>query len=279
MLPQENTSDADFISELLSDKSKFDAYVYTPLSEALSELIKRDKDETIVEHLLQIPNFNIPEHETQKKRLVLFRNLATPNYEMHRFAACADVLSNLEPYVFEYTKDKFADINELKHMLAKMPFHKGMDKNVSPIVQHFSVIDMTRANGKKIADLETLWGQSFVEFHHDFFYERFPHMKDNHVDISDWLHDAGPNANEYYEKFMSLFLKDGILLETFLFNKNELKFNEQVILPAIINLERKLGKKPLIVALEPTLHEGEKFWNCYPPNTISHIRGKLDIIK
>jgi hypothetical protein len=134
---------------------------------------------------------------------------------------------------------------------------------------------MAFANGRRISELKTLWGEGFVEFHHEFLHERFPHLRDKHVDISSWLKESGSGAKDYYQKFFTLFLKDGILFENFLLDKKELNFTKEIVLPAIINIEKATGKKPLIVALEPTKHEGDKFWNSYPPNTIDFVNNKL----
>ena len=43
--------DNELIAELLSDKKKFDAYVYTPLNVALSELRSRENDQKIETYL------------------------------------------------------------------------------------------------------------------------------------------------------------------------------------------------------------------------------------
>ena len=102
-------------------------------------------------------------------------------------------------------------------------------------------------------------------------------MKFNKIlDISEWLHTFGPCAKDYYQGFMSLFLRDGILFETYLFDEKEIDFHKNILLPTIIEIEKKTGAKPLIVALEPTRNEGGKFWNSYPPSTLDYIKKKLD---
>lgn len=277
MRTSNNIEERDFIAELLADKAKFDAYVYTPINEAINELAKRESDKSIIEYCSQLPPFQLP-HGTTKKFMAITRNVATPNYEMHRFAICADVLKDLEPYVLEYTEDKYAHVNELKYMLGQLHFHKGFDKNTNPIIEKKGVIDMNHANGKKFREVRTKWGQTLIDFHHEFFYSRFPHMKECHFDISLWLKNFGATAPEYYEQYLSIFLMNGILFENFLFTNGEMVLCEKVVLPAIISIEKKTGKRPLIVGLEPTKQEGDKFWNSYPPNTIDFVREKLDKI-
>ena len=61
-----------------------------------------------------------------------------------------------------------------------------------------------------------------------------------------------------------MFLQDGVLFENFLMDGKEQKFTEEVILPAILEIEAECGYKPLIVALEPTGIEGDHFWLSHP---------------
>lgn len=269
-------SERKFISELLSDKKKFDSYVYTPLQTVLNELKQRDNDEKINSYLSTVPKIEIPNLDSKRKFMALFRNLVTPNYEMHRFMTCADVLSELQPVVFEFTDDKYADINELKFALGKLSFYKGLDKNGNPIIENKTIIEMDKANGKMISEAKTKWGESLSDFHRNFLFARFPHMKGNCHDISCWLQGNGKDAQGYYKTFLSHFLRDGVLFETFLFNKNELPFHEKIVLPSIISIERITGKKPLIVALEPTTIEGDRFWTSYPRKMIDLVNEKLD---
>ena len=60
---------------------------------------------------------DIPEIlKNNKKYAVLFRQIATPNYETKRFIALAKE-NNLCPVIFEYHNDKFTSNNEFKHSL------------------------------------------------------------------------------------------------------------------------------------------------------------------
>lgn len=269
--------DNELILELLSDKKKFDAYVYTPLTVALSELHERESNQRISTYLDALSHGS--PIQSREKYMALFRNIATPNYEMHRFAMCADVLTQLKPLILEYTHDTFADINELKYALGKLCFYKGLNVHHAPVFQYKTIVDMSKCNGRKINSLDTLWGQSFVDLHHEFVKNRIPLLYENIIDISEWLNHVGGEANKYYEKFFSLFLRDGILFETFLFTKNEFDFDKHTVLPSIITLEKLTGKKPLIVALEPTNLEGDQFWVSYPEKSIDFITEKLNNFK
>jgi hypothetical protein len=252
-----------FIQSLLQDREAFEAYVYTPWSEAITELDRRKNDVAIEEFVSSTIPHGLPV-VSEKPLMVLFRNIATPNYETIRFIISSDVLSECEPIIFEHTHDIFADINELKRALAKLCFYKGFNKLKQPMVEYRSIVDITTSNSKPLDSITTHWGESLVEFHHALLHAFYP-KKVKHINISPWLATSGSHAQEYYKSFLTLFLKHGVLFENFMIHTaEERRFSEMVILPLIIEIEEKTGKKPLIVALEPTEIEGDHFWLSYP---------------
>lgn len=251
---------------LLADKTSFDDFVYMPWRAALEELEARKNDTRLTEYLATLHKNTLPENIHDKPILAMFRNVATPNHEAYRFRIAADVMPELEPVLFEYTKDKFADINPSKRALGKLCFYKRLDKNGTPVFWYKSILDIQHANGKLLNELRTVDGTEFVNAHHTFFNSVFGDFF-TIEDISEWLHHNGTRPQNYYLPFLSLFLQNGILLENFLFTEEEKRFNRDVILPALITLREQTGYKPLIVALEPTDIEGDRFWTAYPDST------------
>jgi len=270
------TEVASDIETILSDRDAFNSFVYIPWKDALEELERRQQSKEIEEYLKAVLPHGIPPVMRGKKNLVLFRHIATSNYEIHRFMAVADALdAHFRPLILEYTNDKFNDRNEGKYFLGKLSFHKGLNKNGEAIWENTRIVDFNASNNKPISSIETTWGQSLVELHHELFHKSFPKHIENTADISDWLRAFGVSAKDYYKPFLALFLRDGILFENFLLEKNELGFTQQVILPAIKDLIRESGFKPLIVALEPTEIEGDQFWYSHPPHDKQLINQKL----
>lgn len=265
------------IEELMNDRDAFNSFIYTPWEEALSELKKRSEDTKILDCLSRTTPHGIPEIMEGKKSMVLFRHIATPNYEIRRFTIAADALSELHPIILEYTDDQFNNRNDWKFSLGKLYFQKGFNKLGEPVVEKKTIIDINAANNQPISSLATKWGQSLVDFHHELLTEQLPHVdiESNVFDLSSWLHKHGVSAREYYKAFLSLFLKDGILFENFLIDSKEYGFTKDIILPAILELEEETGYRPLIVALEPTHIEGDDFWLSHPSECISAISGKL----
>ncbi len=190
--------------------------------------------------------------------------MLTPNYEVHRFLVAADAFPEFQPLVLEYTKDKYTNRNDWKFSLGKMSFHKGHTRTNETIVENKTIIDMNDSNFKPIDSIRTHWGQNLVEFHHELFDTAYPNFKNLRFDLSDWIHEAGPSPKEYYKSFIALFLRNGILFENFLVDSKEYNFTKEIILPAFLELYAESGHKPLIVALEPTDIEGDRFWHSHP---------------
>ncbi len=246
------------------DRTVFDSLVYTKLSDALQELHVRQKDDALRAKVRNMLPNGIPELMNDKMNIVLFRHIATPNYEVRRFMSAADVLEEHNTIIAEYTADKFTNRNESKYFLGRICLNKGLNKNNESIFECQNMVDFNSSNGKPISEVKTLKGTSIVDFHHEYFKSVFPKFKNSALDISDWLKKHGSTAKEYYKSFLLLFIRDGILFENFLLDGKEMSFTKEIILPCIQEIIQELGVKPLIVALSPTEVEIDKFWFSYP---------------
>lgn len=263
--------------DILSSRDAFNAFVYLSWEDAIAELERRQGNRALEEYVEKTVTAGIPEIMKGKKSAVIFRHIATTNYEVHRFLVAADALKEhgLQPLILEYTKDKFTNRNVWKFSLAKLSFHKGHSKTNEMLVENKTIIDINDSNFKPLDTITTHWGQGFVDFHHEMFYKTFPHMEGHVHDLSDWLQKAGPAPKEFYKSFFALFLRNGILFENFLIEDDEYDFTHEIILPAILELAEESGFKPIIVALEPTEIEGDRFWLSHPIARMQHVSEKL----
>lgn len=261
------------IEEILSDRKKFNETIYTPIIDAIAEHELRMKDEALAKVTSEYFDGNIPKEVEKGFRAILFRQIATPNYEARRFMIIPDT-TKLTPLFWEYHDDKFTSNNPLKHRLGKMVLYEGKGKKGGNKVVHENVIDFNTSNGKKMRHIDTLWGQSLVDFHHELLNEAFPHLNDHIFDASDWFHTHGATAKDYYLKYVAIFVRNGILFENFVLGGDELDFTREVFLPAFFTVWKQFGKKPLIVALEPTEIEGDDFWTYHPIDTAEMIKMK-----
>jgi len=262
------------IEYLCNNKGEFAKFVYVSCEEAIAELNRRKIDKTLEKQVDDFLKGSIPEPLVEKEKFVLARHLITPNYEVSRFLIISDAMG-FEPLFFEYLDDKLIYQNPWKYSLGKIPFYSGKDKNDSPKIKKISIIDFNNSHGKKISAANTNWGQSLVDFHHEFFNKRFPGFKKSIFDGSSWYSNNGESPIHFYERFFALFIRHGILFENFLLDETEYEFTQKVILPAIINISNRFNLKPLIVSLMPTEVEGEGFWLSHPACTYDFVNKKL----
>jgi hypothetical protein len=266
-------SDSAFIESLVSDREKFDDYVYfATMEEAMAELERRRNDPELMKKVEEyFKDIGIPEPLRDEPKLVLFRQLATPNIEVSRFMIIADG-TGISPLFLEYYDDKFTSNNEWKWYLGKLAFYEGVNKLGGGIISYKLAIDFVNADGKKIRDVKTLWGESLIDFHHRLFFTNYPNVGPNiFFDGTEWFKHRGLSAAIYYEQVLSLFICNGILFDNFMLSDSELNFTSSTFLPSFIKIYKHFNVKPIIVALEPTVIESSEFWLCQNPVTKKKI--------
>ncbi|HEU0080456.1 MAG TPA: hypothetical protein VFQ72_00310 [Candidatus Paceibacterota bacterium] len=269
----------ELIDRLISDREAFSEFVYTPLLEAVNELEKRKRNRGLLSYIERSLVAGVPDAFEDKSCAVMFRQIATPNYEVRRFISVADVLSDaFKPLFFEYLEDKFTDNNEWKYNLCKMSFYAGTGKKGGQKIDRVNIVDFNRFKGKRLSEITTVWGQKLGDFHREFLTQTYSHIDNtSFYDASGWFSKCGGNAKDYYVHFLRLFLQHGILFENFMLDVKEKEFTRDVFLPAFIKVMKESGYRPLIVALEPTEIEGDSFWMCHPHNTIGFVKNKSNI--
>ena len=268
------------IEALVLDKKAFSDFIYTPLDEAIVELQSRQSDVEIKAYINKFLAAGVPEVFSRKRCMVLFRQIATPNYEVRRFVSIVDALgSEFKTLFFEYLEDKFTDNNEWKYSLCKMSFFSGKGKKGGSKIERINIIDFNTFKGKKFSEITTYWGQKLGDFHRELTRQVYSHFEnDSFYDASGWFAKSGGSAKEYYTHFLRLFLQNGILFENFMINEKELSFTKEVFLPAFMKILKDTGKKPLIVALEPTDIEGDEFWMCHPHTSVEYVKSKFNLL-
>lgn len=263
------------IDDLVVDRQKFNAFTYLPLRVALEELALRRADASLAEYVASSLPQGLPELMRDGPHIAIFRHVATSNYEIIRFMIAANTFPDLRPLILEYGDDRFLDRNDWKHSLGRLVFCKGIDKWKHHIYETETIINFNESNNTPISHVVTLWGEKLVDFHHQLFLRHYPTLDAQLYDLSAWLHQVGGSAKAYYKRFLTLFLRGGILLENFLLDDKEGSFTAQVVVPAIKEIEAESGKRPLIVALEPTEIEGDKFWLSHPWEDCDWVRQKI----
>ncbi len=251
------------------EKKVFYEMVYTPLSEAIKILEERQKDETLIKKIDNILKNNIPEPLKKiSKNGVLFRQVATPNFEARWFIELTKD-HGLNTIFFEYYSDKFTSNNFYKHSLGQLVIHKDKNnKKGERIEERVTIVDFPIYDGKKLKEVYTLWGESLISFHKKIF-NLYEYNLNNLLfyDATEWLKNNGEKAVDYYTNFILLFVCRGILFENFLFLGDESDFTRNVLLPAFKKAVELSGEKPLIVPIPPMDSDIEEdiHWHSYHP--------------
>lgn len=259
------------IEKIIEDREAFNKLVYTPIGEAIREIKNRKRNPDIEKYLLEQISNDIPkELEGEKIKAVIFRQIATPNYEIRRFLQIIDSVEDLEPLFGEYRDDIFLSINDYKKSWGKITYHTEKK-------EHTKVIDFVQSEGKKISEVRTKNGISLVDFHHKLF-EKSPFKLDenNFLDISNWISKHGNTARNYYRPVIMWFLKDAILFENFVLkDEKEKNFTKNIFLPEFIKIYKETGYKPMIVDLLPTTIEHKDFWVCHPHHSKKDVESGI----
>ena len=235
--------------------------IYTPLEEAKEEIWRRWNNHELKKDVARYLG-TVPSVFETEPRVCLFRNVASPDNECIKFFEIAKQI-NLRPICGEYLDDKFVSRNRDKLGLAKMYFFHGWNKNGKAITTHRMTINHDSSNGNIFKQIETLWGENFINFHHRIF--SLTPFKIELCDISSWLKRNGNSILELYPKYLALFICHGVLFEDFITNEEEEEeFFHSVVYPSFEKLINLFGLKPLIVSLltseTPAI---DKYWFCY----------------
>ncbi|MEI8230472.1 MAG: hypothetical protein WCG83_05060 [Candidatus Peregrinibacteria bacterium] len=270
------TIDIELINRLVGDRQAFSEFVYTPISIAGAELAERKQDLELERQVNKLLKDDIPEPLNEGSRVVHFRQLVSPNFEFQQLLMIAKNIG-LRPLLMEYMDDIFTSINPIKRFLGKMRFtQKKGDSQVRIITKR--IINFNNSQGMKIRDVETIWGQSLIEFHHELLEFKYPNSSGYIYDASTWFRKGGEErARKYYLKYLSLFVRNGILLENFVLEDKELDFIREVFLPAFIEVWRFTKKRPIIAALLPLATHNDNHWLSYPYDCIDFVKWKMDI--
>lgn len=259
----------------MRDQELFYHTVCTPLKDALAELKKRRADPRLEKLVLRLLHDDVPDPLRASPKAVIFRQITAANYENRRFLNLVNASDAIEPLFWEYLEDKYTP-NELKRPWGKLHFYHGKGKKGGDIVERINIIDFNASNGKKIIEVETLWGESLLEFHHALLKDRLK-LSDPTLfyDASGWFSRQGAKAKNYYESFLTLFVRHGILFEDFMLEAKESDFIQKVFIPAFLMVWKKTGHKPLIANLAAPRLEGQRFWYCHPASDKSFVERKM----
>ncbi len=247
---------------------------FTPLEEAIFEVKRRRQDPELVKRVREYLGGDIPTHfDRSEPILYLSRHIATPNYEALRFVEIGKPYG-LPMVIGQDRKGKFVSHNELKRSLGKLPVTKGVSRRQDEIVENFTVLDFTEAQGKPFHELKTKHGKDLTEFHNSF----FKHIYSEEIEIADetdWIdRNHRDDIASQYKKMLALTVLHAVMFESFPDHEEHLV--SSAVGPAFEEVTRVLGVRPLIVEhISPEL-ELTRDWNGYPSVLYQFIKGDID---
>lgn len=264
------------INDLMRSQVLFSKLIYTSLPKARRELQRRRQNNSLDFFLTKELPDGLPNIFERGNFAFLSRDIATPNFEAIFFLEKVSSLKEFTPVFWEYLQDKFTpNINIVKYYLGILHFYFGKGRHGGIKADCFKVIDYNLNDGKKICDIQTLWGADFVEFHHNLLHAYLESHSKSAIlfDASPWYAKIGHGIKNYYKKALMIFLKTGILFENFnLEDKFERSFIENVFLPAFLDIYHETGCKPLIVNLDEIMSAYQETWHFYPSELLDFLK-------
>ena len=246
-------------------------YYLTPF-DAAEELMRRRESPELEQRVIEYLKGDIPKQfiDNSAPIAVLFRNIFTPDYEIGIFLKHAESIG-AQPILAEYTKDKFVTINEDKYALGKLYFYLNTDAHGHVNMQGFKIIDFNSADGMPLCNVNTIWGESLVGFHHRIMARWYSDCFQYIVDLSEWAHRNGGHAKEYYYSLFALFIRHAILFENFRETGPEGEFYRNIFIPTFTRVTDHFGMKPLICPIQTPEDENNPKWWGYPPERMEYI--------
>lgn len=235
-------------------------HFYTILEDAKLEIWTRWDDKALKKKVEECLNNDIPEAFLNEPRAVLFRNIASPDFEFLYFLELSKKIG-LRPLVLEYLDDKFSTRNADKLCLVKMAVFEKKNKKGEPIACYKKIIDIKANDNKRFNQIETTSKKNLVDFHHELVEKIVPDGVDV-FDMSEWIGRNGKSAAEYYKKFFMLFVCHGVLFENFVTSESEAGFEGGVVVPALDNTKSLFSTNPIISPLAPD--PNDRYWWTYP---------------
>lgn len=244
--------------------------IYTPFSEALLIIKERWGNDSLKAKILR--KGNLPEEilSLTAPKLFICRPLIVPNLEISYFLDLASQ-SSLDHTFLEY-RDTLVGRNKDKRALGKVICTKGKDKIHRCIYTKTSIINFNTEEGKKIDNINTLWNEPLVEFKRKLLANAFPGEEKNIINLTQWFNERRYSSKFYYQDYLTLFLRNGIIFENFLLgDPAEREFFFSKVLPSFKKVEDMFGVRPIIVPLLPFELEKSEGWLAYPEQVSQHI--------
>lgn len=243
------------------------ANLYTPLA-SLSALHDEQSTRRLMREVL---SFSKPQPRAlpllRSRPLLLFRALATPNFETLRFLGLARRVGR-PPLILELRDDWFTPtVNLSKRRLGKLRIYRTADSAGAGATRSVSVVSFNEHGRQRISDLRCGDGTPFIDMHHDMLSAvAGDELSGRVIDIKSLCHSDGPRS--HYERVFALCTCFGVLAETFSLSGPEGAFTAEVVLPAFEATVARFGARPAVTELLPDGSATDPHWESYPASIL-----------
>lgn len=236
--------------------------IYTNFNSLQEELDKRWNDVSLRKKVASFFGDDVISHVLEKQYAFQNKYIFSPNKELDNFINLSDVVG-LEKCLLEYN-GKFVSKNIEKYFLCKMYFTQGLNKNNTDIFISERIVDFNKYEGEHMKNIDTLWGENLVDFHHKLVDLRYPGLSKKIISINEWFDRNNNIEGEWYTAFLALFVVNGILFENYLpEDPEENVFIMEKLKPSLLKIKEIFGVTPLILPAVPVAEGSDVHWRAY----------------
>ena len=201
-----------------------------------------------------------------RPRAILFRQIATPNYELRRFLRlCAR--SGYAPVILQYHADRMSCHNTFKRSLVAPMFLEGISGNGRPIFRRRVLENIEKVDRLRIFEV-SISGRTLPAFHNELLRLALPDEPVELIEGSHWFGKYSAGAREYYVDLFAALTGNLILVEEFI---TDASFFDRVVRPAFDAACTMIGQRPLVRRLCDNRRRESPLWLAYPASFRSHF--------
>lgn len=242
-------------------------YLYTPLA-SLAALHDEQATRRLIQEVLSFSRAGPRALQLLRSRpLLLFRALATPNFETLRFLDLAR-RAGRPPLILELRNDWFTPtVNVSKRRLGKLRIYRTADSSGTSATRSVSIVSFNERGRQRIRELRCGDGTPFIDLHHDMLSTvAGDELSGRVIDIASLCDAVGPRSQ--YERVFALCTCFGALAETFSRLGPEGAFTDEVVLPAFEATIARFGARPAVTELLPYGSATDPHWESYPASIL-----------
>lgn len=204
-----------------------------------------------------------------RPRAILFRQIATPNYELRRFLRlCAR--SDYAPVILQYHADRMSCHNTFKRSLVAPMFLEGVSRTGQPFFRRQVLTNVEKVDRLQLAKV-SVSGRPLPSIHTDLLRLALPDERMELVEGSHWFGQYPAGAQDYYVDLFAALTGNLILFEDFVTSGEDGPFFERVVRPAFDAACSILGIRPLVRRLYDNRRMASPLWYAYPASYRAHF--------